>query len=203
MIKKLKHLKWKGKIKHFLIGKSAWLEKPKNYNLVIAFMLAIMLPYFHGSSLIACLLVLCMFAVFSNNRLSYLLLAIVSVISSVLQTNLFSSGAKNVVNFAWRLGFVVEKVTFYEVVKYCVLLTGVALYLALLYVIWRRKDKLPIVLFISAWVPFVFTFLFQVTTEITANHKFIQFSLILFDVLIAGFMADLFVRKLSFIPKSS
>ena len=195
MFQSLRKKKWKEKIKSFLFSKEAWIEKSEDHRIFLAWCFAFMLPYFHGSALIACLLVLCMFAIFSKNRLSYLVFAIIAIISSVLQTSLFSAGASNVVNFQWRLGFVVEEVTFPEIMNYCFIITGIAFILAFLYVLMKWKDRIPVVLLISFLVPFIFTFLVKITTEITANHKFIQFSIILMDTLIAGFMADLFVRK--------
>ena len=191
MMENLKTLKLKEKIKYFIFSKKAWLSKPSDKRFIIALLLIIMLPYFHGSALIAGLLILFGMAIFSENRLYYLILAIVAVISSQIQTKIFSGGAENIINFSFHVGFVSEDTTFWGIMNYIFTITGITIILALVYLILQRKNKKFIILFVSFMLPFVFAFLFQITKETLASHKFIQISVILIDIFVAGVIARL------------
>lgn len=64
------------------------------YSLIlIAVLIVICMPFFHGAALIAALVLLFGMAIFSENRLAYLAVAVCSVASALLQARFFSGGA--------------------------------------------------------------------------------------------------------------
>ena len=82
---------FKAKIKHFLFCREAWIPRRKDpvrpYALgFLAILIVGVMPYFHGSALVAAMIILCALAVFSENRLTYLVVALAAVGSSLLQT---------------------------------------------------------------------------------------------------------------------
>lgn len=192
------------KINAFLLNKESWLPR-KNDPLnpigitVFACVLAMFMPFIHGSALIGGLLVLFGMAVFSESRLNYLAIAITAVVSSYIQTGLFSGAASNVVKFQRQAGFVAEDKTPAGVIEYIVIVTGLTLIIAIIYAVYmlirdiiKKKPAYRSIMLICFLLPFIFAFNFQVSLEMLANHKFIQFSLILCDIYVAGALAELF-----------
>ncbi len=203
----------------FVTSKEAWLwrkDDPLNPVgiMIFASVLGMFMPFVHGSALIGGLLVLFGMAIFSESRLIYLAIAVTSVISSYIQTGLFSGSASNVVKFQFRQGFVVEPSVFeynpatgmpyppsaQDYTNYIIMVTGLTLVIAIIYAIYllirdinRKQPIYRSLLLLCFLLPFIFAFNFQVSLEMLANHKFIQFSLILCDIFVAGALSELFV----------
>ncbi len=184
--------------------------------LILSCIIAVTMPYFHGSALIAVLLILAFMALLSESRLIYLAIAVCSVVSSVIQSQLFSGGAGKILSLKRQEGFVCTDKTFAGETEYLIKVTGLTLIIGIIYAIVLlvrdiMKDK-PIyrsLIFICFLIPLFFAFRYQVTLEMLANHKFIQFTLILVDIFVAGALAELFClpvknkktcRKALFIP---
>ncbi|MBQ1573983.1 MAG: hypothetical protein IIZ78_22905, partial [Clostridiales bacterium] len=190
-------------VKAFIASKNAWLVRSGDplYPVSIAILacvLVIVMPYFHGSCLIALLLVLFGMAIFSESRLLYAAVAVCAVASSFVQTLAFSGGYKNVVSFEFMPGFILENPTFSSVAKYLLIVTGLTLILAAIFAltalvldIIRKKPVHRFLLFLCVLNPMIFAFLFKVSLEMLANHKFIQVSLILIDAFVAALIANL------------
>ena len=191
-------------VKTFAFSKNAWLTRSGDplYPVSIAFLACVLvsiMPYFHGSCLIALLLVLFGMAIFSESRLLYLIVAVFAVGSSYAQTLAFSGGYSNVVSFKFAPGFILDKPSFADLAHYLYIVTGLTIILAFVFAVTvlivdivRKKPVYRFLLFLCALNPMIFAFLFQVTLEKLANHKFIQVSLILLDVFVAALIANLF-----------
>ena len=192
-----------GGIKAFAFSKNAWLTRSNDplYPVsaaLLACVLVIVMPYFHGSCLIALLLVLAGMAIVSESRLLYLIVAICAVGSSYIQTLVFSGGYKNVVTLAFEPGFILGKISIGTLGRYLLIVTGGTLVLATLYafiaLIVDLVNKKPVhrfLLFLCCFNPLIFAFLCRVSLEMLANHKFIQVSLILLDAFVAALIGNL------------
>ena len=190
-------------VKTFAFSKNAWLTRSEDplYPVSIGFLACVLvciMPYFHGSCLIALLLILFGMAIFSESRLLYLVVAIFAVGSSYVQTLAFSGGYGNVVSFKFAPGFILDKPTVADLAHYLFIVTGLTLILAVVFAVTvlivdlvRKKPVYRFLLFLCALNPMIFAFLFQVRLEKLANHKFIQVSLILLDVFVAALIANL------------
>ena len=190
-------------VKAFIASKNAWLIRSGDplYPLsitILACVLVIVMPYFHGSCLIALLLVLFGMAIFSESRLLYAAVAVCAVVSSFVQTLAFSGGYKNVVSFEFKPGFILENPTVSSVAQYLLIVTGLTLILGVIFAltalivdIIRKKPVHRFLLFLCVLNPLIFAFLFKVSLEMLANHKFIQVSLILVDAFVAALIANL------------
>ena len=203
-----------GKVKAFIASKEAWVLrtndplKPLGIG-ALAVTLVICTPYFHGSALIGALLVLLGMAIVSESRVLYLVTAFAAVTSAFVQSHLFSGGADNIISFRFIPGFVVDNKTAFGYTRYILIVTGLTVVLAFAYGVYLLIHDIikgmPVyrsILVLCFTLPGVFAFLFQITVEMLANHKFIQFSLILLDVFVACFLSELFVLP-SFITKNS
>ena len=187
----------------FAFSKTSWLTRSEDplYPASITFLacvLVIVMPYFHGSCLIALLLILFGMALISESRLLYLAVAVCAVVSSFVQTMVFSGGYENVVSFVFEPGFILGRTSFYDLVKYLFIVTGLTLILAIIFAvvtlvsdIIHKKPVHRFLLFLCVLNPMIFAFLFKVTLEMLANHKFIQVSLILVDAFVAALIANL------------
>ena len=190
-------------IKSFLFSKNAWITRSQDplyplSILVLSCVLVIVMPYFHGSCLIALMLLLFCMAIFSESRLLYLAVAVCAVASSYIQTLVFSGGYNNVVSLAFDPGFILEDVGFVSLARYIFIVTGLTLILGAVFAIVslvldivRKKPVYRFLLFLCALSPMVFAFLFKVSLEMLANHKFIQVSLILVDAFVAALIGNL------------
>ena len=191
-------------LKTFIASREAWIfrkDDPLNpFGItLLACVIAAVMPFFHGSALIGTLLVLLIMAVFSETRVSYAVIAGIAVLSSFIQTQIFAGGASSVVLLKRAAGFIVEDKSPKGISNYLVMVTGLTLIVAGCYVIYLlirnimgRKPVYRELLFLAFLAPMIFAFNFQVSLEMLANHKFIQFSLILIDVFVAGGISELF-----------
>ncbi|MCQ2483503.1 MAG: hypothetical protein MJ153_08465 [Clostridia bacterium] len=196
---------FKSKIFYFFCSRNAWIWRSQDSlnpagTLILSMLIVGSMPYYHGSCLIAALLVLLGMAVVSESRLIYLACATVAVGSSFVQTRLFSGSASKVVKFTFCPGFILGKVSASELISYLIQVTGVTLIIAVIVLITmlifdlvKHRPLYRFFLGISFALPFVFAFLFQVSIEMLANHKFIQISLILLDIFVAVFISNLLV----------
>ena len=192
MTKSLKEKKLKEKIKYFFIGKDTWKIDLKDKRLFIGLLLIIALPYFHGSALITTLIVLFIFAIFSKNRLSYLILAVVAIVASLIQTNIFSNAMSKSLDIKFQYGFILGQVSLFEIIRYIFIITGIMSIVCLIQIVKGKENRLLYsILFLSFIFPIILAFTFKFTIEMHNNQKFIQFSLILLDMLVAALVARL------------
>ena len=201
-----------GVFKAILFSRNAWLPRkndPLSGGTVALFtcLLMIAMPYFHGSCLISLLLVLFGMALVSESRLLHLMVAVCAVCSSYIQTLALSGGASNVINLKFAPGFlfsedttVINANTLLQWGQYLITVTGATLILAILcnvillfHDIIKKKPVYRFFLMLAFLNPLIFAFMFQVTLEMLANHKFIQVTLILADAFVAIFLANLFI----------
>ena len=202
MIKELKNLPTlKEKIKKLFFSKYAWLPDFKDKNIFTVILLVIAMPYFHGSALIACLLILFCFAIFSRNRLNYLVVAILSIIASLIQTNILSGGASSILRPGIVVGYILSDPSFFEMLSYFITVSGLTAIISLIYAIIHRKQNIGLlVIYISALLPTIVAFTIQITVETQANHKFLQITFIILDILVAAFMSNFLAKKELKIP---
>lgn len=191
-------------IKTFIASKYAWVFRPEDPLkpmgiTALCCVIAAVMPFFHGSALIGVLLVLLIMAVFSESRVSYAAEAAAAVVSAFIQTRLFAGNASNVVQMKHMTGFVVQNRSAAGITGYIVTITGLTLIVAAAYVIYilirditGRKPVYRELLFLAFLAPLIFAFNFKVSYEMLANHKFIQFTLILIDAFTACGIAELF-----------
>lgn len=204
------------KLKRFFASREAWIHREKDPlfpwgSVILGCLIALAMPFFHGSCLITALLVLFGMAIFSEFRLGYAAVAAVAVISSVLQARFFAGGASNVASFKYYFGFVLPELEgkndmglgkalgrSADVISYLnkigfltVIIPAVLFFGLLIYEFAKKKNPYRAFLLIPFSFPLIFAFYCQVSLEVLANHKFIQLSFILFDILIAGVLANL------------
>ena len=148
--------------------------------------------FWNGAAVIGGLLVLMGFAVFSDGKLDYLILAVTSVIFAVLQTKIFIWGEAVSPSFYW--GFLAEDKTLWGVLWYLLQMSGIFFIGAVLLVILlkRRQQRATLVSFLF---PTIFAFCASLTPDIAVNHKYIMISYAFTAILWAWVIVQLFQKK--------
>lgn len=149
------------------------------------------LSFFHGAAVIGMLTVLFIMAVISRRRLEYVILAVLAVALSMLQTKFFIHGS--VVSTQFLFGFIAENKTLFGVLSYLERLLGI-LPMVLVAAICLEKGANRYLL-LAFTAPLVFAFTISLTVDVTVNHKYIMISCILFGIFAAAVVMKLFERK--------
>ena len=125
-----------------------------------------------SGSVIGGLLILCGFAIFSDGKVDYAVMAGVSIFFSWLQSKIFVVGSA--MSPQIYLGFLAEDKTVPGVVKYLFWMSGV-FFLGLVLMVWfmRRRERAILVSFLF---PAIFAFVLLMTPDINVNHKYIMIS---------------------------
>ena len=158
-------------MKERLFSKEGWRSRNLEQALLMGLFLGLC-AFWNGAAVIGGLLILCGFAVFSDGKLDYLIMAAVTIFFSYLQTKIFISGSA--MSPQIYLGFLAEDKTVWGVVKYLFWMSGV-FFLGLLVLGWfmRRRERAILLGFIF---PTIFAFVLLMTPDINVNHKYIMIS---------------------------
>ena len=153
--------------------------------------------FWNGACVIGSLLILAGFAIFSKNKLDYLILAMVSVLIAELQTKAFIYGSAVSPTFFW--GFISEDKSFLGVIGYIAEVAGITILgsvFALL--IADRKQRALITSFL---LPVVFSFTVSLTPDVTVNHKYIMMAMAYLSIIWADIVVSLFTDSRGHAPE--
>ena len=138
------------------------------------------------------LLILMGFAVFSDGKLDYLILAVTSVIFSVLQTKIFIWGNAVSPSFYW--GFLSENKSITGVLWYLIQMSGVFFVGAVLIAFFLRERRQRAAL-VSFLFPLIFAFCMSLTPDIAVNHKYIMIAYAFLAIFWSFAVLKLFQQK--------
>ncbi|MDR1559509.1 MAG: hypothetical protein LBS84_07410 [Clostridiales bacterium] len=171
----------KERAKEFFFTASAWA--PQSYWRAAA--LGVLFgasAFFHGSAVIALLSMLAVMGLFSKHRLEYLIIAAITYALATLQTNFFAPGVE-LARPRLVFGFISPDKSPMGLVAFIVMLTGIALFLALLGLFTHfRRFKVFFLMFLT---PLIITFTISLTPDVTVNHKFLMISMALLNIFAA------------------
>ena len=149
--------------------------------------------FWNGAAVIGGLLILMGFAVFSDGKLDYLILAVTSVIFSVLQTKIFIWGNAVSPSFYW--GFLSENKSITGVLWYLIQMSGVFFVGAVLIALFLRERRQRAAL-VSFFFPLIFAFCMSLTPDIAVNHKYIMIAYAFLAIFWSLAVLKLFQRKI-------
>lgn len=179
-------------VKNRLFTKKAW--KSKNYlTAVFAGVLLGSCSFWNGAAVIGALLILFGFAACSDGKLDYALTALIAVVLSFIQTNVFIDGSAMKVSLYW--GFLAEDKSLLGVLRYLLIMSGiffVGIFLPAIIVKWRERAVL-----ISFFLPTIFAFTVSLTPDINVNHKYIMISYAFLSMFWAAFLIKLWKKHLA------
>ena len=149
------------------------------------------IAFWNGAVLVATLAMLFFMAAVSDERLDYLITAVLALILYCLQSSLFVDGS--VVSPSYYFGFLAENKTWWGVVLFVIELTGCVLIVALIgAMLLKGVKRYMLVVF---FVPFMLAFTLSLTVDITVNHKWIMMSLMLLSIFAAVVVTKLLESK--------
>ena len=149
--------------------------------------------FWNGAAVIGGLLILLGFAVFSDGKLDYLILAATSVIFSVLQTRIFIWGEAVSPSLYW--GFLSDDKTLWGVLWYLIQMSGIFFVgaVVLVFLLKKRQQRAALISFLF---PAAFAFFVSLTPDIAVNHKYIMISYAFTTIFWAWALMQLFQKKI-------
>lgn len=162
-------------------------------NALMAGMFLGLTSFWNGAAVIGGLLILMGFAIFSDGKLDYLILAVTAVIFSVLQTKIFIWGDAVSPSFYW--GFLSDDKTVCGVLWYLIQMSGIFFVgaVVLIFIMKKRQQRASLISFLF---PTVFAFCASLTPDIAVNHKYIMISYAFTAIFWAWMIVQLFQRKM-------
>lgn len=168
-------------LKNRIFSKEAWQCRKPETALLMGMLLGLC-AFWNGAAVIAGLLILMGFAAFSDGKLDYVILALVTVVFSEIQSKMFVWGS--VVSPSLYLGFLAEDKSVLGVAAYLFEISGVVfLGIFVLLFFMKRMERAAAVSFLF---PAVFAFLVSLTPDVNVNHKYIMISYAFLTVFWAG-----------------
>lgn len=147
--------------------------------------------FFNGAVLIATLLILFVLAIASDNRIEFLIVAMLSMCLSFLQSGFFIDGSA--VSPSIYYGFLADRRTLFGTMDYVIRLLGLMPFLVLMGFLVVKGVRKYILIAFSA--PFIFAFFVSLTPDIAVNHKYIMIAVMLMNIYVAILIAKLFEQR--------
>ncbi len=170
--------------------KESWLIKDLKTAVFCGLLLGLG-AFFNGACVIACLLVLLFLAFITDRRLEYLLVAVIAVGFSFLESGFFIDGS--VMEFRWEPGFLAEVKTFFGTLDYLNTLLGIMpIVLVAAFLMVNGWYKWILFAFLT---PLIFAVTFQMTTDTAVNHKYIMFACMLLSVFLGAYIYKLYNKR--------
>ena len=165
--------------KELFLEKDAWAFSDKWKTSMLLGILIGALAFWNGAVVVAVLLILFGFVIFSKHKLDYAITAFIAVVLSALQTRFFMDTASGM-TVSVQPGFLADTVSIGGVLYYLLRLSGIFFIGTIIFLL---KEKLPDKAYIIAFmIPIVFAFTVSMTPDIAVNHKYIIISTILLNV---------------------
>ncbi len=181
----------------FLFHKDGWKIKDKKKAISLGILLG-MIAFWNGAAFVATIVILFFMAIVSNNRLEYLVIAIIAGILSLIQSSFFMKG--NAISPTYFFGFIAENRTFFGVLEYIEKLFGILpIILFLVFLVEKGVKKYLLLIFAT---PIIFAFTISLTVDVTVNHKYIMMGVMLVGIFVADKITDWFKKKDIFIKIS-
>lgn len=167
--------------------KDAWLPARLTRPFFLGILLGL-LSFWNGAVMLAALTILFGLAIFSKHRLEHLIVAVIAIALSWLETQFFMGDSSMHPQFTF--GFLASQPTWNGIFKYY----------------WELFGLLPIAIMAGVfalprgarWLVFVFAFPFvlgntlQLTPDIAVNHKYVLISVVLLNIIAAQFLYSLY-----------
>lgn len=185
---------WTAKVKYVVtqcvLDPNSW----KIQNLVPAIFAGVLvgaLAFWNGAVTITILIVLFVLAITAQQKLEYVITAVIAVLLSLIQSSVFIKGTAMIPKLDF--GFIAENKTIFGTLDYIFRLTGILpLVLILAFIVVKKARRY---IFLAFLAPFVFAFFVSLTTDVTVNHKYIMLSIMLLSIYAAILIVKLFQAK--------
>lgn len=152
------------------------------------------LAFWNGAVVVAALLILFGFAVFSDHKFDYAITAGLALVLAFIQTSFFMD--KNIgqnIKTEYHFGFLANELTMHGVLVYILRLSGIFFIGILLFLlVFNGKFKAMIFSFL---LPVIFAFTVSMTPDIAVNHKYIIISTIFLNIFWAYALVKVWIMR--------
>ncbi len=178
-----------------IISKKGWLiaSADDRRRLMGALLICVCLPFFHGSATVALLLILAGMAIFSRNRLSFLIIGLSTFIAAQIQTSFFAGLDSQPVRPSIQTGFLAVSQSWPGILLYLLEMSGLIFIIWFIQIFDEKRTGRPLMFIFM--LPLVFAFTISMTPDITVNHKFIMISIALANIYAAKLLVSLWQQK--------
>lgn len=172
----------------FVLDADAWWPASWQRAVFLGLLLGA-LGFWNGAVVIAALIVLGVLGIFSRHRLEFLIVAVLTITLSMVQSAFFIGGG-SAVSPHFFFGFLAQYKTLIGVAAYYIELLGVFPILLIISLFGAPKGYKALALALIA--PLIMATTISLTTDINANHKFVMIGVILANILVAALLYRLF-----------
>jgi hypothetical protein len=175
----------------FLLNREAWLPQSWSRAIFLGVLLGA-LAFWNGAVVIAALTILFVLAIFSRHRIEFLIIAVLAIALSMLQSEFFI-GTDSAVSPRLYFGFLAQYKTLLGVLAYYIELLGIFPLLLIIALFGTPKGFKWLA--VALFSPLIMASTMALTTDINANHKFVMIGVMLANIFVAAFLYRLFVAK--------
>ena len=147
--------------------------------------------FWNGAAVIGGLLILFGFAIFSDGKLDFLMMAVFSVLLAQLQSRFFVWGS--IVSPSYYFGLLSEDKSIPGVLLFLLEISGISVF-GLIVAAFFMKRKARCILF-SFMLPLIFAFFVSLTPDIAVNHKYVMITWAFSAALWGDILASLFAGE--------
>ena len=170
-----------------LLSREGWKFGDIRLSIFMGIMLGLS-GFWNGAVFVAVILVLFFMAVVSDRRTDFLIIGVTGALLSLIQAKCFIDSSVFTTTFYY--GFLSEGKTMVSSIVYLVRLLGILpILMAVIFAVSKPAGKYMI---FCASVPLIFAFTVSLTPDVAVNHKYVMFSVMLFDVFAARFLVSMF-----------
>lgn len=169
----------------------AWKCKKPETALMAGLLLGLC-SFWNGAAVIAGLLILMGFAAFSDGKLDYLIMAMVTVVFSEIQSKMFVWGSVISPSVYW--GFLADDKSLTGITAYLFEISGVVFLGIIVLVFFMKRMERTVAL--SVLFPAIIAFIVSLTPDVNVNHKYIMISYAFLTIFWAGAVCRLFHKCL-------
>ncbi len=178
-----------GALRRLFFSLEAWRSRRLAEAILLGLIIGLT-SFWNGAAVIGGLLILAGMAVFSKGKLDYLIMAVIAVIFTLLQTRFFIYGTA----FSPQVvvGFLADQKTLPGILWYLLQISGLGILgLVLALPLLGRRGR---ELYLGCLLPCAFAFLFSLTPDIGVNHKYIMISMAFCSLLWGGALERLWKK---------
>ncbi len=179
-------------VRAFILSAGAWIPESIPRAVILGVILGLT-TFWNGAVVIATLPILFIMALLSRHRLEFLIIAVLTLTLSYLQTLFFLGPASGSIQPRLVWGFVAPDRSIAGVAAYYTELLGILpfIVIAALFIMDRSGRWLALAFF----TPFIVANALQLTPDLVVNHKYVFVTIILMNIFAAQFICALFSKK--------
>lgn len=177
--------------KKFFFAKDTWLPENIARPIFIGIVLGLT-SFWNGAVVITGLIILFFMAIFSKHRLEFLIMSLLAIGIMYFETIFFMGTGNPVGRYKFVIGFLAEKKDFINILKFYFELFGILPFIIISNLFISKKEWRRLTLIFLS--PLIFATFMEFYRSFN-NHKLVNVSIILLNIIAANYIYKLFISK--------